>query len=48
MDIKEILNNYNVEGKIYLSDVRKYFGWDLPIDKVYQLREVLEGMKCQK
>jgi hypothetical protein len=41
MTISELLNNRNVNGDIYLSDVDKWLGHEAPIEKVRELRDKL-------
>lgn len=45
MTLKDILNNYNVDGEIYRSDVKEFFGWDLPKEKIDELHGVLMEMR---
>ena len=39
MTLKKILEGVNAEGKIYLCDTHEWIGFDVPMNKVYEIRE---------
>ena len=41
LKVKDILDNYNVEGEIYRSDIKEFFGWELPKEKIEDLHGAL-------
>ncbi len=45
MTLTEILDNHNVEGEIYRSDIKEFFGWDLPKEKIEELHKTLTDLK---
>lgn len=50
MTLDDLLNNYNVEGEIYRCDIKRFFGWNLPKEKIDELHkamtEIKEKLKC--
>jgi len=45
MTFNQILSNYNVDGEVYRCDVKRFFGWDLPEEKVDEIHSALMKMK---
>lgn len=45
MTFKDILNNYNVDGKIYVGDVRKLLKWNVSFKEAEEIRDQLQELK---
>ena len=43
--LKDILDNHNVDKEIYRCDVKEFFGWDLPEEKIEVLHDALMEIK---
>ena len=45
MGLDKVLAGRNVDGRIYLCDVREWLGWEQGSKKAEELREKLEEME---
>ena len=46
--LDKILSDYNVDGEIYRCDIKNYFGWDLPKDKIEELHKLFMDIRSQR
>lgn len=47
MNLKDILDNHNVDNEIYRCDVKRFFGWELSKEKIEEIHKTLMEIKCR-
>ena len=43
---QDVLGGNNIEDEIYRCDIKRFFSWDLPKDKIDEIHKSLMEVKC--